>query len=65
MVLDRPWVSWQIRDEQMTAHLRLILFRKKCNKLAQRPFQMFLRYEAFRISHGPLDLWDGADLDIP
>ena len=49
----------------MTAYLRLILLRKKCYKLPQRPFQVFLRYEAFRIQNGPSDLWDAANLGIP
>lgn len=50
VVLDQQQVSWRTRDEQATAHLRLLLLRKKRNKLLQRPFQMFLRYDAFRIS---------------
>ena len=45
-------------------YLRLILLRKKRNKLLQRSFQMFLRYKAFRILHEPSDLWDGADLGM-
>jgi len=54
-----------MRDEQMIAHFRLIFLRKKRNKLAQRPFQMFLRYNAFRIPHGLSDLLVGADLGTP
>jgi len=49
----------------MTAYLRLILLGKKRNELLQGPCQVFLRYETFRTLHGPLDLWDVADLDIP
>jgi len=48
----------------MAAHLRLILLRKKSNEFLQRPTQVFLRCESFRIQNVPSNLWDATDLGM-